>query len=87
MTYVFHHLRSIAANYLIYPKCEDWQGDKADVSLGEGIQPKKVVQVLDSAESWLSSPEGQSTSINVLEYWNVDCLVSYEPSVSGRTFI
>ena len=44
-------------------QCEDWQGDKADVSLYESVQPKKVLQLLESAEEWLTSDEGLSEAM------------------------
>ncbi|KAH8114195.1 Mak10 subunit, NatC N-terminal acetyltransferase-domain-containing protein [Phellopilus nigrolimitatus] len=37
--------------------CEDWQGEKSDVSMCEGIAPQHIVTLLEEAEVWLYSDE------------------------------
>ncbi len=52
--------RNFGAFYLNHVKTEDWNSEKADVSLLEGIHLQRVLEMLQNAVTWLEiSPESQ----------------------------
>jgi hypothetical protein len=46
-------------------QCEDWQGDKADISLCESVQPKRANESIELAEMWLMSDESKFKDLHV----------------------
>lgn len=49
-------------------QCEDWQGEKSNVSLLEGYPQHFIIQTLDEAEQWLLRDDGESPTAFCFEY-------------------
>ena len=49
-----------------YAQVEDWQGEKCDVSLLEGVNSDLVVHLLDTASDWVQQSDLTEAQVDAL---------------------